>query len=524
MSEHRDGATLSDDLLLRADVVVVGSGPAGATVAHGLRGRGARVVVVETGAWRAPSSFPPGAFASMARDYRAMGAQVTLGNAPMPVLQGVMVGGGSPINGAICWRMPHDVHAAWVRADPALADALPLDAIERATDLLEVLLDVRPTDPAVAGRKAELMALGADALGLEHRPIRRNVTGCEGLGRCIQGCPNGRKNSVDRVMLRPASASSAAIAPATAPATAAHEHGGGSIAVVSQTQVGRVLTVGSRAVGVEARAHAGGRVRVEADAVVLAASVVQTPALLLASGIGHGPVGRHFQCHPGVAVAGRFVEPVRMWQGATQGHEVIGLRHEGLKFETLGFGLAVLASRLRGVGSELADNVAAMAHWLDWGVAIKSDAEGRVRVVRGLPVVQYSPSAADVARMRRGARVLGDMLFAAGADSVDPGVAGFSRDLRSPRELAPLEHSGPRRAAAFHGAITHLFGTCRLGSDPGRSVVRPDFRHHAIDRLYVADASVFPTNLGVNPQLPIMALAWLAAGHIAAALQGGAAR
>lgn len=46
-----------------------------------------------------------------------------------------------------------------------------------------------------------------------------------------------------------------------------------------------------------------------------------------------------------------------------------------------------------------------------------------------------------------------------------------------------------------------------MGSDPEASVVRPDFRHHVLDRLYLADASVFPTKLGVNPQLSVMTLA-----------------
>jgi choline dehydrogenase-like flavoprotein len=64
-------------------------------------------------------------------------------------------------------------------------------------------------------------------------------------------------------------------------------------------------------------------------------------------------------------------------------------------------------------------------------------------------------------------------------------------------------------------SMTHLFGTARMGSDPRTSVVRPDFRHHATEALYVADSSVFPTNLGVNPQIAIMALADLCAARVA---------
>ncbi|MFM8408682.1 MAG: GMC family oxidoreductase, partial [Alphaproteobacteria bacterium] len=73
------------------------------------------------------------------------------------------------------------------------------------------------------------------------------------------------------------------------------------------------------------------------------------------------------------------------------------------------------------------------------------------------------------------------------------------------------------RATAYTAAVTHLFGTCRMGADAASSVVRPDFRHHAVDGLWVADSSVFPTNLGVNPQVPIMAMATLCARRVLAA-------
>jgi choline dehydrogenase-like flavoprotein len=66
-------------------------------------------------------------------------------------------------------------------------------------------------------------------------------------------------------------------------------------------------------------------------------------------------------------------------------------------------------------------------------------------------------------------------------------------------------------------SMTHLFGTARMGADRATSVVRPDFRHHTVAGLYVADSSVFPTNLGVNPQLPIMAMAARCAERIIAA-------
>ncbi len=487
-----DGRTVTSALHRRVDVVVIGSGPAGAAVAEVASAAGASVLVVESGPWLEPADFALSAFDAMARGYRSMGASLVLGRAPMPYVQGRMVGGSAPINGAICWRLPRDVYDGWAAADPGFGEARPWEELEEVTDAVEARIGVAPTDPAVAGPKNRLMADGAEALGLEHRPIRRNVRGCVGLGRCMQGCPKGAKQSPDRTLLLDAMASGAT--------------------VLSSSTVDRVLHQGGVATGVVGRTEGGAPLRVDAERVVLAASAVQSPALLLASGIDQGPVGRHFQCHPGVSVAGRFEQPVRMWEGATQGHEVIGLRREGLKFEALGFGPALLAARLPGVGSDLRARVDELPHWLDWGVALRATGQGRVRRLFGRTVVTWSPSTADVASFRRGMGVLGELLLAAGANAVAPGIQGVGLlgDAQAVLDAAPA------RAAAYVGAITHMFGTCRMGSDPQTSVVRPDFRHHRIDRLYVADSSVFPSNTGVNPQVSILAMATLCGREVTA--------
>jgi choline dehydrogenase-like flavoprotein len=472
------------------DVVVVGSGPGGSAVARQLAAAGARVAVVEAGPWAVPRDFAEGSFSAMARHYRQLGASLAWGPAPIPVVQGRMVGGTTPINGAICWRLPQDVHAAWLARDPALEAALPWAELEAITDALEQRLNVHPTPPELAGPKSLLMAQGAEALGLEHRPIRRNVAGCAGLARCMQGCPRGAKLSVDRTILADAEADGAV--------------------VYSNTRALRIAVEGGRAQGVVARTTAGARVYLSAaSAVVLAAGALHSPALLHRSGLRHPHTGRHFQAHPGVSVAGHFAAPVRMWEGATQGHEVTGLRHEGLKFESLSYGFGVMAGRVPGVGRRLREGLEQLAHEAVWGAAVKAEAEGRVWTVGGRPVLTYRLTTTDLARVRRGVRVLGELFLAAGATTVQPGVRGGPTETRSVEALRRLETAGPRSAAAFTAVMTHLFGTCRMGSDPQTSVVGPDFAHHGLDGLYVSDASVFPTNTGVNPQISILALATL---------------
>ena len=492
-----DGRRVTRKYSERADVVIVGSGPAGAVVGRALTSKGLRVVIVEEGHEARPSDFVASGMRAMASLYRDMGTSIAFGTASMPYLQGRAVGGTSVVNGAICWRFPREVFAEWTKADAALADAISYESIAEAEERIERRLNVHPTEERVSRAKNLLLGRGAEALGVAHRPIRRNVDGCVGEGRCLQGCPHGHKLSMDRTFLPDAVA--------------------GGLRVLSGMRVDQILYARGRANGVSGVSSGGARFEIQArHAVVLAASAIQTPVLLLQSGLKHGPVGDGLAAHPGVAITGRFAEPVRNWRGATQGHEVTGHRHEGIKLEALGFDLSILASRIPGVGAEFARRLSELDHYAAWGAAMRASARGTVRkgIWGGRPIVRYSLTPDDVRRARRAVRVLGDTMLAAGALEVYPGVSGFDTVVRDRAQMAHLEAEGPLVASDYAMSMTHLFGTARMGSDPARSVVRPDFRHHRMDRLYVADSSVFPTNLGVNPQIAIMALADLCAERV----------
>lgn len=494
---HLDGADVRVPTELVCDVVVVGSGPAGAAAARHLARAGASVIVVEEGPAVDLAKVPQDAFGGMAATYRDAGASMMLGRAPAPYVQASALGGTSVVNGAISWRLPRDVHDGWVTADGGLADAIPWAEIDELHGAIEDDLGILPTDPAIAGRNASLLGRGAEAMGLAHRPIARNVTGCEGLARCLAGCPRGHKNSMERTYLPDAVAAGARI--------------------LVGVRVDRVIIEGDKATGIVGTAVGGGQVTVRAGrAVILAASAVQSPLILLASGIAHGPVGRHFRCHPGLSLLARFPEPVELWRGATQGHEITGMRAEGIKYEALSLDVGVLAARLPGTGRALAASVERIDRVVCWGAAIRAQGEGRVRRGWRRPVVTWDPTAEDVRRYRRSLAVLGRVAFAAGAEVVHPGVAGFPDTIADLAALDRLETEGPLDPRAYTAVATHLFGTCRMGSKPGDAVVRPDFRHHAVDRLYVADSSVFPTNTGVNPQTSILALATICARRVAA--------
>jgi choline dehydrogenase-like flavoprotein len=123
--------------------------------------------------------------------------------------------------------------------------------------------------------------------------------------------------------------------------------------------------------------------------------------------------------------------------------------------------------------------------------------------------VSYTLSRADMLRVRAAMVLIARTHFAAGARSVLPAIHGMPYRL-GPDEVEKLEQA-PLDPRAYVAILSHLFGGCTMGTDPGTSVCDGDGKVWGYEGLSVADASAIPTNLGVNPQHTIMALAWRSA-------------
>jgi choline dehydrogenase-like flavoprotein len=486
----------SDEAELDAEVdyVVVGSGAGGATAAVTLARGGAKVAIVEAGAWRDPGDYPVSAYGALRDMLEDWGSQITRGRAFWPVVQARTMGGTTVVNSAICVRTPDDVFARWQR-EHGLPDLSR--AVLAAEDRVERDISIEEVPPGARGRSNELAKLGGDRLGWsDSHYMRRYTKGCEGRGQCLQGCKSLRKQSTNLNYI---------------PETMAE---GGL--VVSCAPVDRVLSEGSRAVGVTGRfrhprtRREGTRFSVRARrAVIVAASVTHSPLILMRSGVKSRALGRYFRSHPGAGIFGCYDDPIDQNVGATQGWASIAFRENpGLKLETLAIPPELFASRLPGGGVELMRRLEDFRHIAMWCLAVRAESVGRVRpslLLRDRPVVSYELNRRDMEVFRKGLVLVAKQHVAAGAKAILPGIAGMpfrlGRDEIGVLEDAPLD---PRRYVAI---LSHLFGGCVMGVDPQTSVVDGRGRVHGWEGLVVADASVIPTNLGVNPQHTIMGLA-----------------
>jgi choline dehydrogenase-like flavoprotein len=440
------------------------------------------VIVEEGERWdsrRIRESHPADRFAGI---YRDAGATVALGVPAIALPLGRAVGGTTVINSGTCYRPPEPVIKAW-SSEHGLALADP-DRLAPRLDDVERTLSVAPAPLEVLGRNGELALAGAAELGWQGAPLRRNAPGCRGACQCAIGCPNNAKNGVHLNALPQACEAGARIA--------------------TELWVKQIAMEGGRAVGVDAVAEGGRRIRLRAPAVVVACGAIETPPLLRRSGLGgHPRLGRGLSIHPALGVLGSFAEPVFAWRGVMQSVGIEELHErEGILLEATSTPPGMGAMSIPGVGAELLERLERAQHSASLGAMIADEPSGRVLGARR-PTVVYRLGRADRRRLRLALEASGRVLLAAGAESVDLGAG--SAPVRDPAALAATAGAIDIRRLRLAGF--HPTGTAAAGSDERRHPVDPTGRLRGADGVWVADASILPSCPGVNPQISIMALA-----------------
>jgi choline dehydrogenase-like flavoprotein len=465
---------------LAADVCVVGAGAGGAVVAAELAEGGARVVVLEQGPHHAIDDLTARPPQMLARLYRDGGQTLTLGSPPIGLPLGRGIGGTTLVNSGTCFRTPGHVLDRWER-DFGLD--LAGGALDPCFDRVERSLSVAQVAPELAGRNAEVARRGAERLGWSHGYIHRNARGCVGSGVCAYGCPTSAKQHTGITYVPRALAAGAE--------------------VVSGADVRRIVVRDGHARGVEARLDGGERLAVDAPVVVVAAGTIATPVLLERNelGRGSGQLGANLSLHPATAAFARMDEVIDMAHGVPQSLYVDEFAAEGIVFEGIAGPPAHAAMALPLTGARHAEAMADYRRLAQFGLMVSDESRGRVRVVGGRPLVRYDLCAADLARFRRGLALLRELFEAAGAREVH---------LPLPHGVAPER----ARRRDLELMAFHPLGTARADARPTHGVVDRDLAVHGVGGVYVADGSVVPSALGVNPQITIMALATRLAFHL----------
>ena len=275
-------------------------------------------------------------------------------------------------------------------------------------------------------------------------------------------------------------------------------------------------------------------VHVRARAVVAAGSAVETPALLLRSGV-RGAAGRGLHLHPTAALLAEYDRPIRNWVGPMQ---TVAVRRftrrdpgvHGPWFEAAPAhpGLSALATPWRGSDAHKAEmrRVARAAATI---VLVRDHGAGRVRIdPEGNPELEYRLDRRDRENLSFGLSEAARIHHAAGALRIAtlhtrPIAVGDGRTPITSAELEDLQEAILRegvRENALALFSAHPTGSAHAGVDPRSATARPTGEVHGVDGLWIGDGSLLPTAPGVNPMIAIMALAERTADYLLASLGG----
>jgi choline dehydrogenase-like flavoprotein len=492
------GRELRGDLTLDADLVVVGTGAGGAMMAREAARAGLRVVALEEGAYSQPRDFTQREDEMLPLLFQDAGARTTDDGA-VQVLQGRGVGGSTVHNTNLCKRAPAEVLDGW-RLDGWSAAALAphYEVVERD-------LSVTPLLESDLNRNNALLKRGVEKLGWRGGLLAHNRRGCLRSGFCELGCAFDAKQNALKVLVPEAAEAGAR--------------------VIADCRVERVTTLGGRASGVIARAlDAAGRpgptVTVR-GAVCLSGSAVGSAVLALRSGLpGLERVGRTLRLHPGAAVAGIFDETIEGWLGIPQSYECT----EKLRFsEDAGddrvwivpaFAHPIgLAAALPGFGAAHMRRMRLYPRLAVFVAMLHDRSAGTIAADGGRTRIRYALDRADQRALSNGLRACAELLLAAGARTV---VVPFA----SPLELGDRSQLSAITERGYRPLDPLLTAVHPMGSLPLGVVTDERGAWRGLERLWVADGSLFPTSLGGPPQLTIYAAAHKIAGHLIEALRG----
>jgi choline dehydrogenase-like flavoprotein len=482
---------------VHADVVIVGSGAGGGTVAQALSPlakAGKRVLVLERGP-RFRDEEMNGRELEMADALYLESGGFLTADGTMTLAAGQAYGGSTVVYTGTSLHAPDRVIRAW--GVPGLDHG---DVVERSRKYA-VENHVHTLSTGEINDNNRLFVEGARAAGYTPEQFPVNVKGCRGSSLCNLGCPNGAKQGTHKVQLPRAEAA--------------------GVEVVTRADV---LAVGRKTLQARVRprleGEAGapsewepGTYTVKAETVVLAGGVLGTPPLLLRSEfatdlprLGHG-----FTCHPAFILVGEHPSPITNDVGHPKSFFVDRAVEEGFVLETCMYFPFVTAKNLTGFGPEHALFMKAFPR-LQMILVLACDKAtplNRVAVGRGgRPVVHYTFTPPVVESLAAATRAAARIFLAAGA-----------RRIHAPLAAPPVleQTEGDRiedriQARNFiPGTVSvsaaHLMGGAGMGGSRKDSVTDAWGRVHGHPWLRVADASLFPDSLEINPYLTIMALA-----------------
>ncbi|KAH8699185.1 putative long chain fatty alcohol oxidase [Talaromyces proteolyticus] len=523
---------------IETDVVIVGSGCGGGVAAKNLAEAGYRVLVVEK-AYHYPSTYFPMTQSSALGHMFELGGNAVSDDGHMAILAGAAWGGGGTVNWGASLHTQNYVRQEWADGGlPFFTSPEFQKSLDRVCERMGVTTEI---DQNFQNR---VMLEGSRKLGYNAQVVPSNAGAGRGhyCGHCTLGCHTvGKQGPVASWLVDAANAGAVFL------------EGFKADKVLFDNVNGKKVASGVQGVWTSRDAHLGTsgkdvlrrKVVIKAKKVIVSCGSLQSPLLLLRSGLKNPHIGRHLYLHPVLLGGAVFEEDTLPWEGnclTTLVHDFENLdgHGHGTKLENVAMVPAMFLATMPWLdGVQFKKLVANLRHMAGFITLTKERDPGRVYPdpVDGNPRIDYTISAFDRKHILEGLIACAKIAYVSGAKEFytsyrdmrpfirsekiatgdeeginDPGLQAWIKEFRKKSPLNPENGTA---------ASAHQMGTCRMSSSPKKGVVDPDGQVWGTQGLYVADASVFPSASGVNPMVTNMAITDWTSRNLAKAMNRG---
>lgn len=520
---------------IETDVVIVGSGCGGAVTAKNLAEAGLKVLVVEKSYSYSSQHFPMPANEGYVNMFENAGSSMS-DDGSMAVLAGSTWGGGGTVNWSASLQTQAYVRQEW--ADAGLPFFTSLE-FQRSLDRVCHRMGVN-SEHVRHNYGNNVILEGARKLGYAANTVPQNTGNAEHYcGYCTLGCHStGKKGPTESFLTDAAKAGAVFIEGYNADKVVfTKEDGKRKASGVQGTWTSRDSYLGLSGEGAIRR-----KVNIKAKKVVISSGTLNSPLLLLRSGLKNSQIGKNLYLHPVMLGGAVFEDEVRPWEGSAlttvvnEFEDMDGKGH-GVKVEAVAMMPSVFISvfpwrdgldyKLWAAGMSHSTSFITLTKDRDGGRVYPDPVDGRARI-------DYTVSPFDRKHIVEGLIASAKIAYISGAkefhttyrdlppfvrpDPTSTDAPEGTNDAALQNWITELRRKSPLNPERALFASAHQMGTCRMGKSPKSSVVDPDCQVWGTDGLYVVDASVFPSASGVNPMVTNMAIADWASRNVARAL------
>jgi len=486
---------------ITADVVIVGSGAGASILANQLVGLGRQVLLVERGGMEYPSKFNDDEVDMVSRLY-ADGALQLSRDFRFQVFQGSCVGGSTVVNNAVCFETPDYILDKWINE---LGIGIDRARYQQSMAAIYKLMHISHT-PVMTNDKylnpgGRIFADACEKMGYgqpQVDSVMANIEGCLGCGYCNIGCQFGKKLSMLDTVL-----------PQT---QLMHPN---KLQIIAGCEVIKFNKKGSRILSLTGQFKSGRKLTIKGNTFVSSAGAISSSILLIKSKLGIANAGKRLAFNLGSQITAVFDRPVNSYDGLQISHF---LKTDDRRYvmETWYNPPMFQSTAMPGWFDQHFHNMQQYGNMACTGILVgtSSNAEVKASGLLGRDI-NYMPTEDDFNSLMDGLEKAAEIYLAGGgAVRIMPNTFTYY-EYKSVQELKDNLRKDVKSSRDISTGTGHPQGGNVMSSDPATGVVDEGFKVFGFDNLFVCDASVFPTSLGVNPQVTVMTLAYYAAPMIA---------